>query len=60
MVWFQVVFPGTVLNQRIHFSVLILKSCFNFLGAIMKYQKNRESEALHEIEGGGFLRYSKD
>ena len=51
-------FPGTVLNQGIHFAVLILKSSFNFLGAIMKYQKYSESEALHEI--GEVLRYPKD
>ena len=39
------VFPWTVLNQRIHFVVLTLKSSFNFLGATMKSQKWRKSEA---------------
>ena len=33
------VFPGIILNQKIHFAVLILKSSFNFLGATMKSQK---------------------
>ena len=33
------VFPGIVLNQRIRFAVLMLKSKFNFLGLTMKYQK---------------------
>ena len=33
------VFPEIVLNQRIHFAVLVLKSNFNFLGATMKSQK---------------------
>ena len=46
------------MNQKIHFAVLILKSSFNFLDAIMKYQKYSENEALHEIEG--VLRYPKD
>ena len=46
------------MNQRIHFAVLILKSSFNFLGAIMKYQRYSEREALHET--GEFLRYPKD
>ena len=40
------VFPGIVLNQRIHFAVLMLKSSFNFLGATMKSQKWSKSEAL--------------
>ena len=31
--------PGIVLNQRIHFAVLILKLSFNFLGVTMKSQK---------------------
>ena len=46
------------MNQRIHFAVLILKSSFNFLGAIMRCQKCSESEALREI--GEALRYAKD
>ena len=46
------------MNQRILFAVLILKSSFNFLGAIMKCQKRSEREALHEIED--VLRYAKD
>ena len=46
------------MNQRIHFAVLILKSRFIFLGAILKYQKYSEYEALHEI--GEVLRYPKD
>ena len=46
------------MNQRIYFAVLILKSSFKFLGAIMKYQKYSESEALHET--GEVLRYPKD
>ena len=40
------IFPGIVLNQRIHFAVLILKSSFNFLGATMKSQKWSKSETL--------------
>ena len=40
------VFPEIVLNQRIHFAVLIIKSSFNFLGATMKSQKWSKSEAL--------------
>ena len=51
-------FPGTVLNQGIHFAVLILKSSFIFLVAIMKYQKYSENEALHKI--GEVLHYPKD
>ena len=54
---FEVVFPGTVLNQRMHFAVLILKTSFTCLGAIMKHQKYSESEALHEIQE--VLRYPK-
>ena len=38
--------------------MLMLKSSFNFLGAIMKCQECSESEALHEIEE--VLRYAKD
>ena len=51
-------FPGSVLNQKIHFAVLISKSSFNFLGVIMKYQKYSKSKALHEI--GEVLCYPKD
>ena len=40
------IFTGTVLNQRIHFDVLMLKSSFNFLGATIKSQKWSKSEAL--------------
>ena len=40
------VFPGIVLNQRIYFTVLMLKSSFNFLGATMKSQKWSKSEPL--------------
>ena len=36
----------------------MLKSSFNFLGAIMKYHRCSESEELHEI--GEVLRYAKD
>ena len=36
----------------------MLKSSFNFLGAIMKCQKCSESKALHDI--GEVLRYAKD
>ena len=43
---FEVVFPRKVLNQRIHFAVLMLKSSFNFLGATMKSQKWSKSDAL--------------
>ena len=39
-------------------AVLILKSSFNCLGAIMKYQTESESEALYEI--GEVLRHPKD
>ena len=39
-------FPGIVLNQRIHFVVLKLKSSFAFLGESMKSQKWSKSEAL--------------
>ena len=39
------VFVGIVLNQRIHFAVLMLKSSFYFLGATMKSQKWIKSEA---------------
>ena len=46
------------MKQRIHFAVLMLKSIFDFLGAIMKCQKCSECEALHEI--GEVLRYAKD
>ena len=46
------------MNQRIHFAVLILKSSFNFLGAIMKCQKPNESKTLNEI--GEVLRYAKN
>ena len=46
------------MNQGIHFAVLMLKSSFNFLRAIMKCQKCSESEAVHEI--GELLRYAKD
>ena len=42
----------------IHFTVPIFKSSFNFLGAIMKYQKYSESEALRKF--GEFLHYPKD
>ena len=38
--------PGIVLNQRIHFAVLMLKSSFNFLGATMKSQKWGKIETL--------------
>ena len=47
-----------VLNQRIHFAVLMLKSIFNFLGATMKSQKYSKSEALYEI--GEVPRHAKD
>ena len=40
------VFPEIVLNQGIHFAVLMLKSSFNFLEATMKSQKWSKSEAL--------------
>ena len=40
------VFPRTVLNKRIHFTVLMLKSSFNVLGATMKSQKWSKNEAL--------------
>ena len=40
------VFPGIVLNQRIYFAVLMSKSSFTFLGAIIKSQKWSKSEAL--------------
>ena len=46
------------MNQRIHFAVLMLKSSFSVLGAIMKYQKYSESETLHEI--AEVLRNTKD
>ena len=36
----------------------MLKSSFNFLSAIMKYQKVSKSEALHEIRE--ILPYPKD
>ena len=36
----------------------MLKSSFNFLGAIMKFQRFSESEALQEI--GEVLHYEKD
>ena len=52
---FEVVFPGKGLNQRIHFAVLMSKSSFNLLGAIMKCQRYSESETVHEIED---LRYA--
>ena len=44
VVW--TILPGIVLNQKIHFAVLILKSSFNFSGTTMKYQKWSKSEAL--------------
>ena len=55
---FEVVFPRKVLNQRIHFDVLMLKSSFTSLVAITKGQKYNKSETLHEI--GEVLRYAKD
>ena len=39
-------FPAIVLNQRIHFAVLMIKSSFNFLGAAIKSKKWSKSEAL--------------
>ena len=38
------------MKQRIRFALLMLKSNFHFLGAIMKCQKCSESEVLHEAE----------
>ena len=52
------VYPGTVLNQRIHITVLLLKSSLNFLVTIMKCQKFSKSEALHDI--WEVFRYAKD
>ena len=46
------------MNQRIHFAVIILKSSFNFLGVIVKYQKYSEIEELHET--GEVFHYPKD
>ena len=40
------VFRGIVLNQKIYFAVLMLKSSFNVLEATMKSQKWSKSEAL--------------
>ena len=40
------VFPGIVLNRRIHFAVLMLKLKLTFLVATMKSQKWGKSEAL--------------
>ena len=39
-------------------AVLMLKARFNFLGAIMKYQKCSESKALHHK--GEVLRFEKN
>ena len=47
---FEVVFPGKVLNQRIHFAALMSKLSSIFVGAIMKCQRCSESETLHKIE----------
>ena len=46
------------MNQGIHFAILMLKSSFDFLEAIVKCQKCSESEALSET--GEVLRYAKD
>ena len=42
--------PGTVLNQRIHFAVLMLKPSFNFLEATTESQKCSKNGTLLETD----------
>ena len=46
------VFPGIVLNQRIHFAILMLKSNFNFLGATKKWNKTEALGSNYTFKDG--------